>query len=287
MLNDTLNSIPTSFSIERSYQFHYYKFSMLKEMSSAVTECVSAPLEMYVTPQPPIACTVSIVTLPEASVSTLSPIIPTASFMASRVMLSSMMRQMRPVSGSGSAATTAMASLTSSNVRASSSISSLRPLPFMYSLERVTAAVIPPAAATWLSLIMSMSYRPMRWFSPPPISTAHLSSTRSPGTVLRVSKIRAGLAASAMIFVAVAMPLMRCMKLSATRSAVSSAMADPFTVPNFMPYEITSPSDTVHSTLSEGSTSSKTISATDNPAIMPSAFAKKVAVAWVSAGIVE
>ena len=48
-----------------------------------------------------------------------------------------------------------------------------------YSRARATAAVMPPAAATWLSLIISMSYSPMRWFSPPPINTAHLSSTRS------------------------------------------------------------------------------------------------------------
>ena len=54
------------------------------------------------------------------------------------------------------------------------------------------AACTPPADAMWLFLIMTMSYSPMRWFTPPPISTAHLSSTRSPGAVFRVSRMRAG-----------------------------------------------------------------------------------------------
>lgn len=50
-----------------------------------------------------------------------------------------------------------------------------------------TAHLMPPAAAMWLSLIIIMSYRPMRCGVPPPSATAHLSSNRRPGTVLRVS----------------------------------------------------------------------------------------------------
>jgi len=47
--------------------------SMLKEMSSAFTECVRAPTEMYVTPVEAIWRTVCRFTLPEPSVSTRPP----------------------------------------------------------------------------------------------------------------------------------------------------------------------------------------------------------------------
>ena len=43
----------------------------------------------------------------------------------------------------------------------------------------------------WLSLISTPSLRPDRWGSPPPRVTAFLSSTRSPGQVLRVPATRA------------------------------------------------------------------------------------------------
>lgn len=43
---------------------------ILSEMSSACTECVSAPTEMYVTPVDAISLTDRSVTLPDASVST-------------------------------------------------------------------------------------------------------------------------------------------------------------------------------------------------------------------------
>lgn len=46
-----------------------------------------------------------------------------------------------------------------------------------------------------------------------------MSSSRSPGAVLRVSRMRAGAAAAAIWAVSVAMPLIRCMKLSTMRSA--------------------------------------------------------------------
>jgi hypothetical protein len=52
------------------------------------------------------------------------------------------------------------------------------------------AGATPPAASTWLFFIMTMSNRPMRWLAPPPASTAHLSSSRNPGAVLRVSMMR-------------------------------------------------------------------------------------------------
>jgi hypothetical protein len=54
-----------------------------------------------------------------------------------------------------------------------------------------TAAVIPPAAAMWLSLISTMSWSPKRWLAPPPARTASFSRCRIPGVVLRVSITRA------------------------------------------------------------------------------------------------
>lgn len=53
----------------------------------------------------------------------------------------------------------------------------------------------------------------------PPPPARHLSRRRSPGTVFLVSRMRAGAAAAAICAVSVAMPLIRCMKLSTTRSA--------------------------------------------------------------------
>ena len=52
---------------------------------------------------------------------------------------------------------------------------------------RRTAAVMPPATATWLSLISTQSASEARWLRPPPQRTAYFSSSRSPGVVLRVS----------------------------------------------------------------------------------------------------
>ncbi len=49
----------------------------------------------------------------------------------------------------------------------------------------------PPADVTWLSLIMTMSNKPILWFLPPPMSTAHLSGSLNPGAVFLVSKMRA------------------------------------------------------------------------------------------------
>ena len=61
----------------------------------------------------------------------------------------------------------------------------------MPTCARWMAAATPPAAVTWLSLIMTMSNSPIRWLAPPPMRTAHLSGTRRQGTVLRVSSTSA------------------------------------------------------------------------------------------------
>jgi hypothetical protein len=56
----------------------HYLVSMLREMSSAVTEWVSAPTLTYVTPVAAMVRMDERVTLPEASVSARSPMRPTA-----------------------------------------------------------------------------------------------------------------------------------------------------------------------------------------------------------------
>ncbi len=47
--------------------------------------------------------------------------------------------------------------------------------------------------AMWFSLIRIAASRPLRWFTPPPATTAAFSSSRSPGVVFRVSRISAPL----------------------------------------------------------------------------------------------
>ena len=48
-----------------------------------------------------------------------------------------------------------------------------------------------PRPARWLSLISTASESESRWLNPPPARTAAFSSARSPGSVLRVSRMRA------------------------------------------------------------------------------------------------
>ena len=58
--------------------------------------------------------------------------------------------------------------------------------------RRARAAPPPPRrppAPTWFSLIRIASKSPTRWLTPPPAATAAFSSRRSPGVVLRVSRI--------------------------------------------------------------------------------------------------
>ena len=64
--------------------------------------------------------------------------------------------------------------------------------------------------------------------------------------------------AATMAAVAVATPLMRCMKLSATRSAVRIDSALPCSVPKVVPFATRCPSAAVHATRTVGSTSANT-----------------------------
>src|SRR2546426_730798 len=83
----------------------------------------------------------------------------------------------------------------------------------------------------WFSLISTASWRPMRWLRPPPAATAAFSSDRSPGVVLRVSRIAVPVPATACTkrAVSVATPERWESRLSPVRSAASSARAGPLT----------------------------------------------------------
>mmetsp|Transcript_11673 Transcript_11673/g.43249 ORF Transcript_11673/g.43249 Transcript_11673/m.43249 type:complete len:283 (+) Transcript_11673:1182-2030(+) len=259
-------------------------------MSSAATLCVSAPDETKVTPVWPISRTVCNVTFPLASVSMcdnpLSAKSRTAARMSSRVMLSSITRVTALVSVSLSV-NKAMTCATSAMFRVSTSIEAGDLWRVKYPCAFITAFSIPPLAAMWLSLIMTMSNKPMRWFLPPPISTAHLSISRSPGTVFRVSNITAGAAAAAISCVSVAMPDMRCMKFSTTRSARKMLCALPLISQKISPYATLSPSRFVQCTVNSGSTAAKIWFAKCWPAKTPFALAKSVATDSVSSGMVD
>mmetsp|Transcript_378 Transcript_378/g.1246 ORF Transcript_378/g.1246 Transcript_378/m.1246 type:complete len:283 (+) Transcript_378:127-975(+) len=258
---------------------------MFSEMSSAITECVNAPDEMNVTPVCPIACTVSNVTFPLASVSTFPAIFFTAVVISSRDMLSSITRDTADVSNVSSSISDRIWS-TSSSVLVSTSIFAGDFVFAKYACAFATADLIPPLAAMWLSLIMIMSKRPMRWFFPPPMSTAHLSGRRSPGTVFLVSSMNAGAAASAIFFVSVAIPDIRCMKFRTTLSARRMLCALPRISQKISPRSIVSPSTFANLTSTSGSTARRIITARCCPARTPSAFARSVAVDTVSTGIV-
>ena len=120
------------------------------------------------------------------------------------------------------------------------------------------------------------SYSPARWLTPPPSATARFSSRRSPGVVLRVSRILAVPPASATArttrAVAVATPERRPRKFRAVRSPVSSARAEPSMRSTGAPASRHSPSGPSRSTFASGSRRRKTAAATSSPEITPGAF---------------
>src|SRR6266478_1936715 len=121
----------------------------------------------------------------------------------------------------------AAASASSSSATDSTSTSIGLPVPAR--LAAVTAASSEPAAAMWFSLMSTMSYRPIRWLCAPPQRTAYFCAVRSPGTVLRVSRIVHPVPATASTKrrATVAVADSSCRKFSAVRSPVSTARAGP------------------------------------------------------------
>ena len=98
------------------------------------------------------------------------------------------------------------------------------------SRARVDRARAPPTAAMWLSLIRMPSKSAMRWLRPPPQRTAHFSSARQPGVVLRVSTIsraRAARPPGRSGASAWRCRTSRCTKFSAVRSASRIPIARP------------------------------------------------------------
>src|SRR5581483_5624316 len=112
----------------------------------------------------------------------------------------------------------------------------------------------------------------MRWLVAPPMRVAYFSSTRSPGVVLRVSRISVLVPSTALTYFAVneAMPLRCCRKLRATRSALSMARAGPKSRATIWSSWTFSPSLVLASNWMRSSTSLKTRSATGSPATTPS-----------------
>ena len=90
----------------------------------------------------------------------------------------------------------------------------------------------PPAAATWLSLIIAPSNRPKRCGVPPPCTTACFSRARRPGVVLRVAAMRAvvPLVSATYRAVSVATPERRQRKLRPVRSAARMLANGPRTL---------------------------------------------------------
>ena len=227
-----------------------------------------------------MARTVSRVTLPDAS----AGMRPSMRVVASRsrdtpirlppdrstdrsTMLSSRMRSAHPARS---------ASRTSSSVRVSTSMRAGNPCSRRWRSADRSACATPPAAAMWFSLMRNMSYRPRRWFVPPPNRTAHLSSRRRPGAVLRVSIICTGnpLTASTNRCVRVAMPLMRCMRFRTRRSATSRPRAGPWAIPNGAPARMAPPSSPCQEHRMRSSTVEKTYSAIARPASNPSSLGR-------------
>ena len=86
----------------------------------------------------------------------------------------------------------------------------------------------------------------MRWFTPPPICTAHFSAILKFGVVLRVSNTLQFVCEidSWIPWVTVAIPLIRCSELSKIRSSKSMSRVSPFKDKRISPSENKLPSGT-------------------------------------------
>ena len=149
------------------------------------------------------------------------------------------------------------------------------------------ASSTPPAAITWLSLTRAASDSDMRWLTPPPHRTAYFSSARSPGVVLRVSRITAPVPATASTQrrVSVAMPDRWDSRLSVVRSAVRSSRVGPSR--SATPRPRATGRRPRHETTDHDvpvPASARTVSATTSPATTPSARATKSATASLVSG---
>ena len=175
----------------------------------------------------------------------------------------------------------------SSNERTSISIFRLRPFSSRYLWQRSMAFTMPPEKSTWLSLSRIISNSPMRWLHPPPIFTACFSSIRMPGVVLRVSSTRVWVPfnRSTYLSVIVAIPLMRCMMLSMSRSVCSSERTRPLTIMAMSPFFTRVPSCMSTSTCISGSKRRNTSLAISTPARIPSSLMSRCDFPIASSGM--
>src|SRR5256712_81579 len=141
----------------------------------------------------------------------------------------------------------------------------------------------PASSAQWLSFHRTALASEARLSTPPPTRTAYNSSARSPGVVLRVWVIRAGVPATASTArrVSVATPLKCWRKFKATRSPASSASPRACTVARTAPGSLRPPSAIQGTTRAAGSSSANTVPTTGSPATTnrPSATSRAVAAA--------
>ena len=140
----------------------------------------------------------------------------------------------------------------------------------------------------WLSLISMASSRPKRWLKPPPQRTAYFSSARRPGVVLRVQQMRVCVPATRRTnsCVAVATPERWPRRLSAARSAASTARAGPVTVISAVLAATLAPSRACAAISISGASRRNAAAASGSPAITPALRATTMARAGVSSGMV-
>ena len=245
-------------------------------MSKTITEWVSAPTETKSTPVAPMRAARSRVIPPLASSGTCPAVRRTATVITSSVMLSSRIRS----GGRG------RASSSSSCASVVTSTSTGRPgnRPRIAS----SAGITPPAAMTWLSLTIAMSWRLVRWLTPPPQRTAYFCSARRPGNVLRVSSTRVGepSRASTQRAVAVATPERWQARLRAVRSATSRRWVRPATRITTSPFSTRVPSGSRSVTVASAPIMKKVTAATPRPATTPGSRAAKTASPRASSEIV-
>src|SRR5690606_24760518 len=107
----------------------------------------------------------------------------------------------------------------------------------------------------------------MRWFVGRPTAVAYSSSTRQPGSVLRVSSTRQPVPSTAFAKrrARVATPHMRCRKFSAVRSAARIERSEPRTTSSGRSRSRASPSGHSRFVSSAGSTAANTASAIGSP----------------------
>src|SRR5262245_6526079 len=140
----------------------------------------------------------------------------------------------------------------------------------------------------WLSLISMASSSPKRWLKPPPQRTAYFSSARSPGVVLRVQQMRVRVPSTRRTnsCVAVATPERWPSRLSATRSAASTARAGPSSVISVVLPATLAPSRPSAEIAVSGASLAKVAAASGRPEITPASRATTTARACALSGMV-